>query len=89
MKDNICAICLQQITGNDVKELSFCSKHIFHKSCLNDWYKIKEECPKCRANTTTLTTESKNKCPELDIYTPQQTAQSTNHSANPYDIYSP
>ena len=45
-----CAICLSDIRNINAKNIikqSCCNKP-FHKKCINQWYKIKKECPLCR-----------------------------------------
>ena len=43
----ICCICLENIViGQNIYQLS--CKHLFHKSCVTNWFKEKSECPYCR-----------------------------------------
>lgn len=42
--DNICSICLEE--SPDV--ITQCN-HQFHKSCLDEWLKIRTNCPLCRS----------------------------------------
>lgn len=50
-----CTICLSKI------EIPFKTKcnHFFHKECLNDWLKIKKNCPNCRKSIQYLKIERK------------------------------
>ena len=40
-----CSICQENMIGNI--KLKFCH-HNFHKSCIKEWFKIKQSCPLCR-----------------------------------------
>lgn len=42
-----CIICLQELHENKCQELKECN-HIFHKKCLMNWRKEKNDCPMCR-----------------------------------------
>lgn len=42
-----CSICLDQ---NDLGFVQTTCDHIFHKSCLNDWFAKQKNCPICRRN---------------------------------------
>jgi hypothetical protein len=42
-----CSICLIDFENNDDVTLLKCC-HCFHKSCIEEWSKIKAECPNCR-----------------------------------------
>ena len=45
--DNIeCSICLKDIEKGNLIRQNSCS-HIYHKECLDDWFKIKHICPNC------------------------------------------
>jgi hypothetical protein len=44
-----CSICLDIIENNNFIKLINC-KHIFHRSCINEWKKINNTCPLCRKN---------------------------------------
>jgi len=45
--DNIeCPICLKDIEKGNLIRQNSCS-HIYHKHCLDDWFKIKHICPNC------------------------------------------
>ncbi len=46
--DQDCPICFNNMKHRVVK-YTIC-KHIFHKSCLNKWLKIKSSCPSCRSH---------------------------------------
>ena len=41
-----CPICLQNLESTEVYQTD-CT-HFFHLKCLNDWIKIKQDCPLCR-----------------------------------------
>ena len=43
-----CSICLASLKGKEVK-IAICN-HSFHKTCLDDWLKEKENCPLCRTD---------------------------------------
>jgi hypothetical protein len=47
--DNSCIICLDEITESDKISRLGC-KHIFHQSCIDEWYKNgdNDTCPICR-----------------------------------------
>lgn len=42
-----CSICLIDFENNDDVTLLKCC-HCFHKTCIEEWSKIKAECPNCR-----------------------------------------
>ena len=42
-----CSICMNTKNSN-VYILHTCNNHYFHRSCLNEWYKISNKCPLCR-----------------------------------------
>ena len=42
-----CAICLKKIKSGQMINLLAC-KHIFHKTCSDEWFKNKTECPYCK-----------------------------------------
>ena len=46
-RDDLCCICLEK--GGTVYLLLDCG-HIYHKKCLKQWIKNKNECPLCRQN---------------------------------------
>ena len=42
-----CSICLDDMYNNtDVITLE--CNHMFHKKCINDWFREKHDCPQCR-----------------------------------------
>ncbi len=43
--ENCCSVCLSPLKI-DIKELE--CKHSFHKNCINEWLKAKNDCPLCR-----------------------------------------
>ena len=51
MDNEICSICLEEVLKHEhehkVSKCDNCNKH-FHKKCLKEWFKTKEECPLCR-----------------------------------------
>tara|TARA_A100001015_G_C15006654_1_gene721016 strand:+ start:904 stop:1419 length:516 start_codon:yes stop_codon:yes gene_type:complete len=49
INDFECSICLDVVENNDFVKLINC-KHIFHKSCIDEWQKINNTCPLCRKN---------------------------------------
>lgn len=50
--DNHCSICLETLTNNKYKNIIYIKscKHIFHRTCLFEWYKYNISCPYCRNN---------------------------------------
>ena len=42
-----CPICISEISGENVVELQ--CRHVFHATCLIDWYRRNPTCPVCRA----------------------------------------
>jgi len=55
-----CSICLEVYkTGDTVcwAKIDDCD-HIFHKECIHDWLKNHDECPLCRVNVLTDSTDS-------------------------------
>ena len=51
MDKELCSICLEEVTISKkeykVSKCDNCNKY-FHKKCLEEWFKTKEECPLCR-----------------------------------------
>ena len=47
--EETCTICLDE-SNEDLVELT--CKHIFHKSCIDEWNKIQNHCPNCRNDMT-------------------------------------
>lgn len=49
--DNSCIICLDEITESDKISRLGC-KHMFHQSCINEWYQNgdNDTCPICRTD---------------------------------------
>lgn len=45
-----CSICLQNIKKKDNYINNECCNNTFHNKCLEEWYKIKENCPLCRSS---------------------------------------
>lgn len=46
---NNCSICFNNIYDKDKYIITKCN-HYFHKTCLNDWTKLKNNCPLCRTD---------------------------------------
>ena len=44
-----CSICLEDFKLGDDSAVTKCN-HIFHKSCIEEWYDRKSSCPNCREN---------------------------------------
>ena len=53
MKDNEhdCAICLENLSNNE-EAAKLCCTHMYHKKCIDEWFKKKLICPKCRKRAT-------------------------------------
>lgn len=45
--DSECSICLETFTYN-TKVCNLQCGHIYHKSCIKEWFKINSTCPQCR-----------------------------------------
>lgn len=43
-----CAICLIELNNKKRIISKLKCKHLFHKTCINKWFKQKETCPICR-----------------------------------------
>ncbi len=41
-----CLICLESLNSNKTEK--FECQHIFHRNCLEEWFKIERTCPLCR-----------------------------------------
>ena len=48
--DDCCAVCLGSSKKQQLTQINNC-KHIFHESCLSDWFKEHKNCPLCRGKT--------------------------------------
>jgi len=50
-----CSVCLISLADDDGKGVLrlFCA-HTFHISCINDWLRVQEACPVCRASVRTF-----------------------------------
>jgi len=46
-----CAICIDELSNNSDQNSTLPCGHVFHKVCINEWLKKKEECPVCRKST--------------------------------------
>ena len=44
--DEMCTICIEEIKDGEIIRTLKC-KHIFHKMCIDEWFKKKEVCPNC------------------------------------------
>ncbi|KAK2993176.1 hypothetical protein RJ640_030800 [Escallonia rubra] len=52
--NDVCAICSDDIKyGERCRALPNCS-HMYHQQCLDEWLKINEDCPLCRAYLTKM-----------------------------------
>ena len=47
--NTVCSICLENYKKNDYYRTLNCN-HIFHKKCIDRWFKNQETCPMCRTN---------------------------------------
>lgn len=47
--DDECIICFNKFNPKDIVKLLYC-KHLFHKECLDTWFKKKTSCPICNTN---------------------------------------
>jgi len=45
-----CSICLEDYTAESVMVKTKACDHIFHKACLQDWFKVSRYCPLCRGD---------------------------------------
>jgi hypothetical protein len=45
-EEKVCSICLQDFEPNQEVNLMKCN-HIFHKGCIDEWFRIKRKCPLC------------------------------------------
>jgi GTP cyclohydrolase I len=51
--DNICSICHENyVIGNEIRILSSCH-HVYHKLCIDEWFKRNVICPICRHDIRT------------------------------------
>lgn len=48
---NICAICLSECHPKDILKILPECDHFFHAKCIDEWLRIKIECPVCRNST--------------------------------------
>lgn len=56
-----CSICLTKIENNDEYINNECCNNTFHNSCLEEWYKVKENCPLCRKSNEIIQEKVKKK----------------------------
>ena len=63
-----CSICLTKINKNDEYIENECCKNTFHNSCLEEWYKIKENCPLCRRNNEIIQEKTKTKLENVNTF---------------------
>lgn len=54
-----CSICLQSIKEKDDYINNECCNNTFHNKCLEEWYKIKENCPLCRSSNEIIKENTK------------------------------
>ena len=47
-REELCCICIENFSCNHEVHWLSCT-HIFHKECLDEWVKYKNECPTCRS----------------------------------------
>jgi len=45
--DKTCSVCLEKFKAGEKVATILCA-HTFHKSCIEEWSKYKQECPLCR-----------------------------------------
>lgn len=75
IQEEECAICLEPMEKNAVK-LSVCN-HYFHKKCIEQYFKVNEACPLCRAAPNV----------PQHIYDRFHKAESDTSSVSSYDEY--
>lgn len=56
-----CSICLNKIQKHEDFVNNECCNNTFHTDCLEEWYKVKENCPLCRKNNEIITENIKKK----------------------------
>ena len=49
-KECCCNICMCQYKKGEYKRVLPKCQHIFHKKCIDKWFKENDECPICRCN---------------------------------------
>ena len=54
-----CPICLGDIEQKD-KVITNCN-HIYHKQCLEKWYKVSHRCPLCRESTFNISLDKRSR----------------------------
>ena len=47
-----CSICLDAFGRKPLRQVSCNGKHVFHRKCIKNWYKINRCCPLCRQAQT-------------------------------------
>lgn len=60
-----CSICLEKIKKEDEFINNECCNNTFHTTCLEEWYKVKENCPLCRSSNEIIK-ENKKKIENLN-----------------------
>ncbi|KAH8739705.1 hypothetical protein FG386_001412 [Cryptosporidium ryanae] len=56
---NFCPICVQEIDENVVIRILPCdNRHIFHRECIDDWFKQNCVCPICRSDIVQILSNS-------------------------------
>ena len=54
-----CSICLEKIKKGDNFINNECCNNTFHTKCLEEWYKVKENCPLCRSSNEIIKENNK------------------------------
>ena len=55
VSDEVCSICTDNDNNETKVKIDNC-RHIFHRTCLQEWFKTNSTCPLCRKYTPTLNT---------------------------------
>ncbi len=54
-KEQECSICCESFAENpDKKKIFLGCGHVFHKECIDPWFRDRKECPECRSNPEDL-----------------------------------
>lgn len=48
LNDNECLICLEKFEYKKYKRVLKCCNNVYHKSCIDKWFKKNSTCPACR-----------------------------------------
>ena len=54
-----CSICISDINKKDNYINNECCNNVFHTDCLEQWYKVKENCPLCRSSNEIIKENTK------------------------------